>query len=270
MKTLWKGSQRLQRLTKTMRLITLALLPFIGGCSLLHKKPLYREPERLVRVLKVIPPSTEEPVLGIDFLEWRNQSRALGPIAAYSPCSRTLNEGTFIERIYCGQVSADFFSMLGVPPAFGRVFLPNEFRSDESRVVVLSYDFWQRRFGGDPNTIGATITLDKETYIVIGVMPPDFQVLEKCDIWMPLALDDQSLSIKDESFGLRVIARLKPDISLEQAQAEIDTIVRGTEQKDPETNKGQSVKVVPLVEAMVFFQAKPKSTTIYIKREGNQ
>jgi putative ABC transport system permease protein len=223
-----------------------------------------------VRVLKVIPPSTEEPVLGIDFLEWRNQSRALVPITAYSPCSHTLNEGTLIERISCGQVSADFFPLLGVPPALGRIFLPDEFRSDESRVGVLSYALWQRRFGGDPNTIGMTVALNQDNHTVVGVMPYDFQLPENCDIWMPLALDDESLRIKDESFGLRVIARLKPDISLEQAQAEIDTIVRGTEQKHTETNKGQSFKVVPLFKAMSFFQAEPRSTTIYIKRGGNQ
>jgi putative ABC transport system permease protein len=255
---------------KTLRLITLALLAFIGGCSLMHKRPPYREPDRLVRVLKVIPPSTEESVLGIDFLEWRTQSRALGPIAVYVTRGLTLNDRTAPERISCGQVSADFFPLLGVPPPFGRIFLPDEFRSDGSRVVVLSYALWQRRFGGNPNTIGATVALDQENHTVVGVMPYDFQLPENCDIWMPLALDDESLRLKDESFGLRVIARLKPDITLEQAQAEINTIARDTELKYPETNNGQSVKVVPLGEAKRLFQPKPQSTTIRLNPRGDQ
>jgi MacB-like protein len=274
MKTIWEGSQRLQWLTKTLRLITLALLAFIGGCSLLHKRPPYREPDRLVRVLKVTPPSTEENVLGIDFLEWRTQSRALGPIAVYITRDLTIKDRTVPERISCGQVSADFFPLLGVPPALGRIFLPNEFRSDESRVVVLSYAFWQRRFGGDPNTIGTIVALNQENHTVVGVMPYDFQLPENCDIWIPLDLDDESLRLKDESFGLRVIARLKPDITLEQAQAEIDTIARGTELKYPETNNGQSVEVVPLGEVKRLFQSnpqpKPQSTTFYINPRGNR
>jgi putative ABC transport system permease protein len=101
-------------------------------------------------------------------------------------------------------------------------------------------------------------------------MPPDFQLPEKCDMWMPFALDDESLRLKDESFGLRVIARLKPGITIEQAQAEIITTARGTELKYPETNNGQSVKVVSLAEAKRSFQPNPQSTTIYINPRGNR
>jgi hypothetical protein len=105
---------------------------------------------------------------------------------------------------------------------------------------------------------------------VVGVMPPDFQLPENCNMWMPLALDDKSLRLKGESFGLRVIARLKPGITIEQTQAEMDTIARGTELKYPEMNNGRSVKVVSLDQANRLFPAKPQSTTIYINPRGNR
>jgi putative ABC transport system permease protein len=266
----WKNARRQQWLTNTLRLIIPALLPFAGGCSLLHKKPPYQEPDRLVRVLKVTPPSTEEPVLGIDFLEWRTQSLALGPIAAYIIRGLPLNDGTGPERIFCGQVSADFFPLLGVPPILGRTFVPNEFPSGGAPVVILSYALWQRRFGGDPNTIGRAVALAQESYTIVGVMPDDFQLPETCDIWMPLAPDDEGLRLKDESFGLRVIGRLKPGVTIEQAQAEINTIARGTELKHPETNNGQRVRVVSLDEAKRLFPPKPQSTTIYINPRDNR
>jgi putative ABC transport system permease protein len=271
MKTEWKDAHRRQWLIDIIRLIIPVLLAFAGGCSLQEKKPPYQEPDRLVRILKVTPPSTEEPVSGIDFLEWRTQSRALDPIAAYITRGITLNEGAAPERIFCGQVSVDFFPLLGVAPILGRIFLSNEFRSGEPRVVILSHALWQRRFRGDPGIIGKTVALDRENYTIVGIMPPDFQLPENCEIWIPLVLDDdEGLHLKDESFGLRVIARLKPDITIEHAQAEIDTIARGTELKYPETNNGRSVKVVSLEEARRLFRPKPQSTTIHINPRGNR
>jgi putative ABC transport system permease protein len=123
---------------------------------------------------------------------------------------------------------------------------------------------WQQRFGGTTDIIGRTVALDQENHTIAGVKPHDFQLPEKCDIWMPLALDDEDLRLKDEGFGLRVIGRLKRGVTIEQAQAEINTIARGTELKHPETNNGQSIRVVSLDEAKRLFPLHPQSTTIHI------
>jgi putative ABC transport system permease protein len=152
----------------------------------------------------------------------------------------------------------------------GRIFLSSELRSGGPRVVILSHALWQRRFGGTTDIIGRTVALDQENHTIVGVMPDDFQLPERCDIWMPLALADEGLRLKDESFGLRVIGRLKPGVTIEQAQAEINTIARGTELKHPETNNGQSVRVVSLDEAKRLFPRPPQSTTIYINPRDNR
>src|SRR5262245_64713512 len=137
----------------------LALL-LVSGCALAHKRPPYPDPDRLLSVIKVAP-AGEEPVLDTDFLAWRNQSKTLGPIAAYVSRSLILNDGSEPERIHSALVTADFFPALGVDPAVGRALIPDENEMGINHVAVVSYTLWQRRFGGDPSLIGNPISLNQ-------------------------------------------------------------------------------------------------------------
>ena len=239
---------------------------FSGGCSFLPKRPPYQAPDRLVSITKVLPATGEEPIRGLDILEWRSRSQTLGPIAAYSSRGLSRTDLSEPERIFCGLASDDFFPVLGVRPILGRVFRSEEHQSGRGQVAVASHSLWRRSFGGDPSVIGRTVTLNQEQYTVIGIMPPDFELPEQCEMWLPSSLDSESRSLKekdaeprasadlkpgitllsDKNFGPKVIARLKPGVTLLQAQTEMDGIARDLAKKYPETNDGRGVKLTYL------------------------
>ncbi|MCI0665898.1 MAG: ABC transporter permease [Acidobacteria bacterium] len=215
----------------------------------MNKRPPYPDPDRLVSVVKVSP-AGEEPILDTDFLALRSESQTFESIAAYVFRGLILTDGSAPERIDSAIVSAEVFQTLGVKPSLGRALLPEESRAGRNRVAVISYNLWQRRFSGDPKLIGRTITLDQDQYTVIGVMASDFRFPQKCDAWMPLAFDDEGLRLEDKSLGLEVIARLKPSVTLQQAQADTDAIARKLERIYPMTNIGRDIKVVSLQERL--------------------
>jgi hypothetical protein len=233
--------------SQSFRAVSMAALLLISGCALSHKRPPYPDPDRLVSVVKV-ESAVERPILKQDFLALRSESKTLDPIAAYVFRGLILNEGQ-PERIDSAQVTADFFSALGVKPALGRALLPVDNQQDSSPVVVISYTLWLRRFGGDPNLIGRAITLNQKPHVVVGVMPDDFQFPKECDAWTLLAFDNDSLSLEGKSSALEVFARLKPGVAPDQAQADMDAIARKFEREHPETNSGLDIKIIPLRES---------------------
>lgn len=265
MKTVLQDQPRSQRLSLRFRAVFMVALIPVSGCAFLHKSPPYKDPDRLVSVVKVAP-AGEEPVLDTDFLEWRNQSQTLSPIVAYIPRGFTLTDKAQSERIDSALVSADFFPLLGVGPILGRAMLPEEGHSGRNHVVVISHNLWQRKYGGDPSLIGKAMMLDQEKYTVIGIMPPDFQFPKECDVWAPLALDDERLRLEDKNLGLEVIARLKPGVSLQQAQTEMNVIARKLEKNYPETNNSRDVKIIPLSES---HSQKTKAVKMTIRRPVN-
>ncbi|HYO90155.1 MAG TPA: ABC transporter permease, partial [Pyrinomonadaceae bacterium] len=162
-------------------------------------KPLpYPESEQLVRVgginLKTGKgPGTFSPA---DFYDWRERSRVFESLSAYDGWSPSLTGVGEPERITAARVSANFFNVLGVHPQLGRAFLPDEERRGNHRAVVLSYKLWQRRFNSDHEIAGKSITLNGESYSVVGVMPRDFEVprfsgigFEEPELWSPFAPD---------------------------------------------------------------------------------
>jgi putative ABC transport system permease protein len=232
------------------RVVSTAALLLISGCALMPKRSPYPDPDRLVSVVRVSP-AGEEPILDTDFLALRNQSKTLGPIAAHVFRGRALTGGAEPERIQSELVSADFFPTLGVQPALGRLFLSEECKPGRNHVAVISYGLWLRRFGADPNLIGKTITLDREQYTVVGVMPADFQFPKYCDVWTPLASDDENLRVEEKGVELYVIARLKTGVTLEQAQAEMSGIAHKLETDYPATNAGRDIKLTAVRESRV-------------------
>jgi putative ABC transport system permease protein len=195
----------------------------IVNAVLLRPLP-YPEPERLVVVQKDWKPSWAANGLVSsrldtkEVLAWQEFNGAFSQQAAYQIEEATLTGREAAESVDCGQVTASFFSMFGAAPRLGRGFLPEEDRPGGPPVALLSHRLWQRRFGGDTNILGQTITLDDKPRTVVGVLPAAFQFTEPLDVLVPLALSQSGPG------GLHFIGRLKPSVSLEQARAGLDLI----------------------------------------------
>jgi putative ABC transport system permease protein len=175
-----------------------------------------------------------------NFLDWRAQSRSFAGIGALTGASFNLNTGGEVEVIRGARITADVLTLLGVQPALGRNFLPEEDRpGGNTRVALLTHSFWQRRLGGDPGVVGKTLTINDESFSVVGVLPESFRwYVGPSEIFAPLA-PDPARSRGDHR--LRVIGRLKPGVMREQALAEMNIIARRLAQQYPQSNQGWSV-----------------------------
>src|SRR5215510_15555904 len=222
----------------------------VVSAVLLRSLP-YPEPAELVRIYEKETdsalPSERLEVAPANFLDWRRQSRTLVEIAAWGQEEQALASQDHADSIVAAFVSFNFFSVLGVNPLRGRVFTSEEDKPDRDTVALLSYGLWQRRFGGDPNVVGQQVNLDGSQYTVVGIMPPGFQYPRGAEIWTPLALNANQTQIRDAHF-LQVIARRRPDASLAQVRAEMETIASSLAQQYQATNKNWTVNVVPLTE----------------------
>ena len=209
----------------------------------------YRDPARLVTVLH----DGWKPVAPANFFDWREQSSSFESVAAAQLWSLTMTGQGQPEQLELLQTSAEMFRVLGVDAALGRTFASGEDQPGREHVVVLSHGFWLRRFGGAPNVVGQQVALDGEPYTIVGVMPPEFQFAPfwatHAEAWVPLNLGQRVNDRRGQS--LRVFARLKPGVSLEQAQAEMETINRRLAEQHPRENEGLTVSVDPLHEKVV-------------------
>src|SRR5438094_527366 len=195
-----------------------------------------------------------------DFVDWRAQHSVFERVAVYTNQSvKTLTDGEEATHVQGEAVSADLFPLLGVQPILGRTFLPNE---DEpgNRVVILSYALWQRQFGGDLKIIGRSLTLGGQKFQVVGVMPPRFSFPITAfapELWTTMSMlresSDGSPPMTEQRGNdfLQCIARLKPNVSIQQAQANIDTVAAALRQKYPDSNSNVGAKILPEVNAMI-------------------
>jgi putative ABC transport system permease protein len=213
----------------------------------------YREPERLVMVWEdnsKIGYPRDTPAAA-NYIDWRDQNQVFEGMAATADLSLNLTGAGEPERFDGKRVSANFFSLLGVEPLHGRAFLPEEDVPGANKVVVLSHGLWQRRFGSDSGVVGRSITLNGEAYTVVGVMPPGFQFMSQdVAMWVPIAFTPQQAANRGNHY-LRVVARLKPGVTVERAQAEMSTIAVRLQQQYPEQNTDLGVSVVSLHEEVV-------------------
>jgi predicted permease len=158
------------------------------------------------------------------------------------------------ESVVAGAVAQDFFSVVRTPPRLGRIFLPEEDTPARGHVVILSDGFWKTHFGSAPDVVGRTLTLDGEVYTIVGVMPARFSVqswgVTAQPLWVPLAYKDTERAVRD-NHNDQVVARLKPGVTLMQAQKEMDVISARLEQAFPKENTGWGATVVPLDELIV-------------------
>ena len=195
-----------------------------------------------------------------DFVDCRAQNSVFERVAVYTNQSvKTLTDGRDATHVQGEAVSADLFPLLGVQPILGRTFLPNE---DEpgNRVVILSHALWQRQFGGDVKIIGQSLTLDGQKFQVVGVMPARFSYpigTFAPEMWTTMSIlresTDGSPPMTEQRGNdfLQCIARLKPNVSIKQAQANIDTIAAALRQQYPDSNANTGAKVLPEVNAMI-------------------
>ena len=153
-----------------------------------------------------------------NFVDWRAQNTVFDSIAAVRQNeSFNLTGAGEPERLQGRLVSAEFFSTLGIKPLVGRDFLAEEDRPGATPAVILSYGFWQRRFGDDPSIIGKQLTLNNQSYTVVGITPPDFQYGLEADVTVPFGLQAERFSRRGADPGTDVVARLKPNVSQQQA-----------------------------------------------------
>ncbi len=227
-----------------------AIFSVVNGVLL---RPLpFREPEKLLSVQQTQPArgNIEVGFTQAGFIDYRDQQQVFETIAAYSDWNFNLTGGDQAERLTGAQVSADFFRVLGRPAKLGRVLRPGEDVAGNNHVIVISHGLWQRRFNSDPNVIGQTVAIDGRTMVIIGVMPDDFRFPgRRTELWVPMDMKPSDPE-RTESF-YQAVARLKPGLTLAQAQAHMDRLARALEEKNPDDYRGRAIRLLPLTQQVI-------------------
>jgi putative ABC transport system permease protein len=208
----------------------------------------FQKPEELVIVWEDLafagfPHNTPAPA---NYVDWKTQNQSFVDMAASRETSFNLTGDGEPERVSTYAVTANFFPLLGVQPLLGRSFTPDEDRPGGSKAVVLSYGLWQSRYGGDRNILNREILLDGEKHTVVGVMPASFQFFAKdVRVWVPIALPQEAWGNRGGHY-LTVVARLKPGVSVTQAQADMNSVMRRISIDHPDETIGGKIGVVVL------------------------
>ncbi|HET6176797.1 MAG TPA: ABC transporter permease [Candidatus Sulfotelmatobacter sp.] len=207
----------------------------------------YGDPDRLAVILH----DGRNPVASANFLDWQRQSQSFESMGAAEYWTPNFTGTDNTEKTWALRITTDLLPMLGVQPELGRVFARDEQERGKEHEVVISHNLWQSHFAGNSDVIGRLVRLNGESYTVIGVMPAGFKFAPfwatKAELWAPLVLDDKGNDRGGRS--LRVFARLRSDVPLKQAQAEMATITARLEQQYPGTN--ENVTVLSLKEKVV-------------------
>jgi putative ABC transport system permease protein len=210
----------------------------------------FPQPDRLVRAFELAPEGSTFTASHPNFLDWKQQNRSFDSIAAYSPANFIVTSAQDAERIAGWQVSAGFFSVIGVSPAAGRSFTEEEDKpGGNTRVAVISHSFWQNRFSGERQIVGKQIVLNESTYDVVGVLPESFPWLDsRPDILVPLAADPARPRNDHRIF---VIGRMKKEVTLSQAQSDMSEIARGIAARFPQSNKDWGIELQTFRDAVI-------------------
>ncbi len=224
----------------------------------------FREPDRIVRMLQASPKLglTSWGVSQADFAAYREQNRSFETLALYNSSETNLTGVGEPERLPVTRTTSDFFKVLGVNPLLGRTFVEGEDSPGKNLVCVISYRFWQRRFGGDPNILGQMLSLNNTPTQIIGVMPAEFKMPRlEIDLWTPMAYDAK----RTAPYFFSVIARLKPGVQVAQAHADTTEILQNYGRQHPNSpefvgiNEGDGPRTIvrPIKEVMLGRTQKP-------------
>jgi putative ABC transport system permease protein len=264
LETVWQDVRHGVRVLRRNPLFTLVVVVTLGlgvgantaTFSVLHAlliRPLpYQDPER---VLLALGWDTRGDRMRFNIpisegVRWMERTRSFEHAGAYQYWSANLTGAGDPERLQAYRVTANLFALLGVEPAIGRGFRVEEGRPGAAGVAVLSHAFWRRRLGGDPAVVGRTILLDDEPHTIIGVMPPRFefpQVNYKGDLWAPMRFDSAEYPLDQPSPSVVAVARLRRDLPLARAQAELDGIYSRLVEENPRL-AGRGVRLMPMRE----------------------
>ena len=200
-------------------------------------------------------PGQQEDVAPADFLSWRDRARSFSHVAAAVPYSFDYTASGEPEVLFGAQVTEGFFEALGMRPTLGRTFLPAEHVRGGRRAVIITDGLWRGRFGADPSVLDRDIELDGVAWTIVGVLPREFgpQMLPRpgeLSVWTPKVIQEHEHRIRDSAWW-NVVARLRPGVTREEAQREMDTIATALAAEYPRSNDGRGVLVVPLREHLM-------------------
>ena len=248
--------------TLTLALSVGATTAVFGVVDAVLIRPLpVADPDRLVAVFEVNRERgiAQSPPSGPNYLDWRKEARSFTGLAAYRQESLTLTGVSSPDVLEGAGVSANFFDVLGIPPTLGRTFRPGEDEAGGTRVIVLSYGMWQERFGGRRDILGRALTIDRQPYEVVGVMPESFAFPGRVQAWRPAdvgratsgaGLAEGTPESRQARF-LGVIGRLRPGVRQAQAEQEMAGIAASLARTYPVDNSGWTAKIEPLRDSIV-------------------
>ena len=225
-----------------------AIFSVVNGV-LLQRLP-YASPEQIVGIFHLAE-GRRATMSGPNFTDVRKLNTTLQDAAAYSRTRTILTGQGEPIRLDGAEVSASLFDLLGVRAMLGRTFRADENQPGRTDVAILSHDLWQQRFGGEADVIGRRMTLDGVPHEIVGVMPANFSFPAARAVWTPLEYTENLTTTQRGSWYLQVVGRTRAGVSVEQAQAEIETIGRQLARQYPDSNEGVGITAVSLHEAMV-------------------
>jgi putative ABC transport system permease protein len=263
LETLWQdiryGLRQLRRSPgfTAVAVITLALgigantaIFSVVDAVLLRPLP-FHNPDKLVQLFEKEAAPGHYPFTGPDYLDIQAQTQTLEGTSLFGWGGGFNASGAGEpERAYVVSTQANFFSLLGVKPTLGRTFLSGEDQAGRNHVAILSYGFWQQHLGGNRDAIGGPLELNGEKYTVVGVMPAWFRSLAEADVWVPMDMSPKALGPRGQH-QYQAIGRLKPDVQLANAQAELDAIVQRIGKQFPDSSETKGAIVSPLKEQLV-------------------
>ena len=239
-----------------------AIFSFVDGVML---KPLpYPEPDRLVQLWEKPPGGGRNGIASLNFMDWRKQNRVFSHMTALSGEAYTWTrpgDAGEPQQLRANLVSADYWEVMGVKPALGRPFAPDEDHPGKDAVVILSNRTWQSKFNSDPQILGRTIILDGAPFTIIGVTAPDTNFDRSFnDMWRPLCLECRGPKRNFHWFG--AMARLKPGVTIEQARADMDTIGKTIAETYPQDKKDWGVTTDLWLDRIVGVQLRQSLTVL--------
>jgi predicted permease len=227
-----------------------AIFSVVNGVML---NPLpYPQPNRLVSMYRKVFGFEQGSVPYLSFQDWQKQNRTTQAMASYRDDNYNLTGMGEAARVPVGQVSAEFFPVLGEKPIMGRFFNADDDRPGASPVIVLGEGFWKRKFGGAPDVLGKTILLKGIDYTVIGVVRDNFKIFTDGQVFVPIGQwNDPTFRDRTISMGMDVVARLRPGVTVAQARADMDSVAREQAIDYPNSNGGMGITTIPLLQDLV-------------------
>jgi predicted permease len=233
-----------------------ALFSVVNGV-LLNPLP-YPHPEQLVEVAAKAPPFSESSFSYPNFLDWVKENHTFDALAGYRANNLNLTGSGEAQHLLGMQVSASFFSLLGVQPFLGQDFRPEDDQRGAAPVAMLSYGLWKSKFASSRDILGKTLILNGKVHTVVGVLPANFYFCCEAfnfhlgDVYLPIGVwDNPAMLERSDHMGIYAVGRMKPGVTVEQARADMDRVAEGLAAEYPNIDKNEGVWIMPLKQRMV-------------------